>query len=107
MATEDAVLQTLVLKHPIRTGSGGEGFKLESESVQRIAKLEEICNQLKQDSVSMRSDFKYKRWCDNLAHARDREELDTFTNRRNENNILMTGLECHTAQPDDYHLELT
>ena len=65
----------------------------------RVAKLEEICKRMQEEAVNMRKDFEYKRWTDNLMHAKDREELDSISNRRNEFKILATGIEFDTTQP--------
>ena len=53
------------------------------------------------DLITLRSNFEYKSLTDNLAHARDRDELDFLANRRKEYKVLITGLESDVQLPTD------
>ena len=56
----------------------------------RIENLEKRCDVMKKEMEEAKKKFEKKSWSDNLAFARDREDLDFLSNQKKENKLHCT-----------------
>ena len=74
-------------------------FSCESGKEAKIEKLEGECKRVETRLDDLKAKFEYKSLTDNLAHDRDREELDFLSNKRKEFKIIVTGLSGDKPHP--------
>ena len=73
----------------------------------RIEKVEAKCAQLQKELDDLKREMEKKRWDSNVAHSRDREELDSLNNLRKEYKIIINGLSSSSSNPPESGPERT
>ena len=73
----------------------------------RIEKVETRCAQLQKELDDFKKEMEKKRWDSNVAHSRDREELDSLNNLKKECKIIINGLSSSSSNPPESGPERT